>query len=119
VREEKARTYEKALIQVSVALDVERAQAEATRQEYLDKIQAHTDCANKVLDLDKMLGERKEDLNRKERDLELHAAALAEPQAQGLNPWDNHDELMELIELRGFLQDAEVDCIIEAGWRPW
>jgi hypothetical protein len=31
-----------------------------------------------------MLGERKEELDRKEQDLELHAAVLAEAQAWGL-----------------------------------
>jgi hypothetical protein len=97
-----------------VALDVERAQA--TRQEYLDKIQAYTDRGNEVLDLDKMLGERKEELDRMERDLEMCAVTLPKAQAQGLHPRDNHDGLMELIELHRLLLDAKVDCVIEAGW---
>jgi hypothetical protein len=115
VREEKARIFEKPLAQVSAALDAERAQVEATQQEYLDKIQAHTDCSNQVLDLDRMLGERKEKLDRKERDLELSAAVLAEAQAQGLNPRDNHDELMEFLVLCRLLWDAEVGYVIEVG----
>jgi hypothetical protein len=32
-----------------------------------------------------------------------------------LNQRDNQDEQMELVELRGLLQDAEVDHIIEVG----
>jgi hypothetical protein len=115
VKEEKARISEKALTQGSTALDAEQAWAEATRQEYLDKIQAHIDHSNHVLDLDRMLGERKGELNRKEWDLELRVAALAEAHARGLNPQDNHNELMELVELRGLLQDAEVECVIEAS----
>jgi hypothetical protein len=59
VREEKVRISEKSLTQVSAALDIEWAHAEAIHQEYLDKIQAHTDRGKQLLDLDKMLGERK------------------------------------------------------------
>jgi hypothetical protein len=55
-REGKVRISEKALTQVSATLDSEWAQAEATRWEYLDKIQAHTDHGNQVLDLNNMLG---------------------------------------------------------------
>jgi hypothetical protein len=58
---------------------------------------------------------RKEQLKRKKQDLELCVAALAEAQARGLNPWDNRDELMELIELRGLPWDVEVDCVVEVG----
>jgi hypothetical protein len=50
-----------------------------------------------------MLGEWKEELDRKEQDLERCVAALVEAQARELNPRDNHDEMMELIELRGLL----------------
>jgi hypothetical protein len=39
---------------------------------------------------------------------------LAEAHAQGLNPLDNHDELMEHVELRRLLWDGEVDRVIEA-----
>jgi hypothetical protein len=63
---EKARISKKALAQVCSALDAKWAMAEASRQEYLDKIQAHTDRGKQVLDLDKMLGERKEELNGRE-----------------------------------------------------
>jgi hypothetical protein len=62
-----------------------------------------------------MLGERKEELNRKERDMELHTAVLAKAYARGLNPRNNRDELMELVELRGLHRDAEVDHVVEAG----
>jgi hypothetical protein len=33
----------------------------------------------------------------------------------GLNPRDNHEELMEFIELQRLLKEADVECIIEAG----
>jgi ribosomal protein L16 Arg81 hydroxylase len=62
-REEKMRISKKALTHVSAALDAERAKAEAARQEYLEKIQAHTDRDMQVLDLNKMLGKRKEELD--------------------------------------------------------
>jgi hypothetical protein len=114
-REEKVRISEKALAQVSVAVDAERVKAEATQQEYLNRIQAHTDCGKQVLDLDKMLGERKEELDGREQDLELRVAALAEAHAWGLNPWDNHDEPMEFIELRGLLWDVEADRVVEVS----
>jgi hypothetical protein len=60
-REEKARISEKILTKVSADLDAERAKAEATRNEYLDKMEAHTACAKHSLGLDKMLGEKKVD----------------------------------------------------------
>jgi hypothetical protein len=59
-----------------------------------------------------MLGERKEEVDRKEQDLELCMAALAEAQAWALNPRDNHNELIDLVELRGPLRDTEVDCVV-------
>jgi hypothetical protein len=43
--EEKARISEKTLTKVGADLDAERAKAEATRKEYLDKMEAHTACA--------------------------------------------------------------------------
>jgi hypothetical protein len=42
VREEKARISEKSLAQVSASLDEEWTKAEATRQEYLNKMAEHT-----------------------------------------------------------------------------
>jgi hypothetical protein len=47
--------------------------------------------------------------------LELRAATLAEALARGLNPQDNHDELMEFVELRWLLWDVEADHAIEAS----
>jgi hypothetical protein len=59
---EKVRISGKALAQVSAA-----------RQEYLDKIEAHTDCGKLVLNLDKMLEEKRVDLDEREQDLELRS----------------------------------------------
>jgi hypothetical protein len=59
VREENAKIFEKALVKVSVNLDIERAKTEATRKEYLDEMEAHTARAQHSLNLDKMLGEKK------------------------------------------------------------
>jgi hypothetical protein len=56
MREAKAGIFEKALAQVSITLNVERDKVEATWQEYLDKIQAHSDRAKTSLGLDKILG---------------------------------------------------------------
>jgi hypothetical protein len=62
-----------------------------------------------------MLGEMKVQLDRRERDLGLCEAALVEEQSRGLNPWDNREELTELVELRRRLEEAEVERITEAG----
>jgi hypothetical protein len=59
VREEKARIPKMALVKVSVDLDVERAKTEATRKEYLDKMEMHTTRAKHTLGLNKMLGKKK------------------------------------------------------------
>jgi hypothetical protein len=47
---------------------------------------AHTARAKHTLRLDKMLGENKVLLNKKEQDLALREAKLMEAQARGLNP---------------------------------
>jgi hypothetical protein len=114
-REEKASISEKALTKASAELNVERANDEATRKEYLDKMDTHTACAKHSLGLDKMLGEKKAELNGREQDLSLCEEVLVEAWSQGLNPWDNLEELMEFIELQRLLQDAEVDCVVKAG----
>jgi hypothetical protein len=79
--EERVRISEKALAQVSVDLDAERAKAEATRKEYLDKMEVHTAHAKHSLNLDKMLGEKKVKLDRREQDLSLCAVVLVEAQS--------------------------------------
>jgi hypothetical protein len=60
---------------------VERTKAKATWQEYLDKIQAHTAYNKQLLCLDKILEEKKVELDGRERNLELRVAALTEAQA--------------------------------------
>jgi hypothetical protein len=62
-------------------------------------METHTACAKHSLGLDKMLGEKKIELDGRERDLSLREAVLAEVRSQGLNPQDNHEELMEFVEL--------------------
>jgi hypothetical protein len=115
VREEKARVLDIALAKVSADLDAERAKAKATWKEYLDKMATHTAHAKHTLDLDKMLGEKKVELDGRERHVNLREVTLVEAQNRGLNPRDNRNELMEFVELRRLLQDAEADRIIEAG----
>jgi hypothetical protein len=61
------------------------------------------------------MGEKVVELDERERDLELHMAAPEEVQAWWLNPWDNHDELMEFVKLLWLLWDIEADCAIEAS----
>jgi hypothetical protein len=85
-REEKAGISEKALSKVSADLNAERAKAKATHKEYLKKMVAHTTRAKHSLNLDKMLGKRKVELDGRERDLDLHEAVLEEAQTWGLNP---------------------------------
>jgi hypothetical protein len=63
-----------------------------------------------------LLGEKKVELEGKEWELELREVALAEAQSRGLNPRDNCDELMEFIELRRLLRDAEADHIVDTDW---
>jgi hypothetical protein len=45
----------------------------------------------------------------------LCEAAPTEVQTRGLNHQDNHEELMEFVELRRLLQDAKADCVTEAA----
>jgi hypothetical protein len=46
----------------------------------------------------------------------LREAELVEVRSRGLNPYDNHEELMEFVKLQKLLKDAEVGCVIEVGW---
>jgi hypothetical protein len=78
VREEKAEISKKVVVKVSADLDAEWAKAEATRKEYLDKMEAHTACTNNSLSLDNMLGEKKVQLDGREWDPDLREAALVE-----------------------------------------
>jgi hypothetical protein len=75
----------------------------------------HTTHAKHHLNLDKMLGEKNVELNRREQDLDMREVALVEAQSRGLNPRDNHEELMEFIELRNILKEADVECVTEVG----
>jgi hypothetical protein len=77
-REERAKISEKALVKVSADLNAEHAKAEASQKEYLDKMEAHTACAKHSLGLDKMLWEKKFELDGREQDLDLPEAALVE-----------------------------------------
>jgi hypothetical protein len=61
----KAKISKKALVMVSADLDVEWAKVEATRKEYLDK----------------MLAEKKVQLDGREQDLHLREVALVEAQS--------------------------------------
>jgi hypothetical protein len=83
--EEKARISAKALLKVSADLDAEHSKTEVNRKEYLDKMEAHIAHAKHSLSLDKMLGEKKVELDGRERDLCLHEVALLEARSQGLN----------------------------------
>jgi hypothetical protein len=113
--EEKAWISEKVLTNVSTDLDAEQAKVEGTQKEYLDKMEAHTTHAKHSLGLDKMLGEKKVELDGRLRDLSLCEAALVEVHSRGLDPRDYHEELMEVVELQKLLKDAEVGCVAEVG----
>jgi hypothetical protein len=71
-------TSEKALVKVSTDLGIEWGKTDATRQEYLDEIRAHTTHVKHTLDLDNMLGEKMVVLDEKEWDLALRKAVLME-----------------------------------------
>jgi hypothetical protein len=113
--EEKAKISKRALVKVSFDLDAERAKSKATRKEYLDKMEAHTARAKHSFILDKVLGEKKVELNGREWDLGLCEAMLVEAQSPGLNPWDNREELMEFVKLQRLIKDVEVERITKAG----
>jgi hypothetical protein len=59
-----------ALVKVSANLDAEQAKTKNTHHEYLGKMRAHTDHTKHTLNLDKMLGEKKVQLDE-EWDLAL------------------------------------------------
>jgi hypothetical protein len=80
---------------------------------YLDKMEVHTTRANHSLSLDKMLGEKKVELDGREHDLDLREAVLVEAQSRGVNSWDNREELMEFIELWRLLKEAGVERVTE------
>jgi hypothetical protein len=114
-REEKAKITDKDLVKVNADLDTEWAKAKATQKEYLDKMEAYITHAKHSLGPDKMLWEKKFELDARERDLGLCDAALVEAKSRGLNLWDKHEELMEFVELRRLLKEAKVEHIAEAG----
>jgi hypothetical protein len=58
-RVEKARIFEMALVKVSANLDAKQEITEATRKDYLDKMEAHTARAKHSLSLNKMLRRRR------------------------------------------------------------
>jgi hypothetical protein len=79
--EQKAKVLENALVRISVDIDVERAKAKAIWNEYLNKMEAQITHAKHSLSLDKMLGEKKVELDGREWDLPLCEAALEEAQS--------------------------------------
>jgi hypothetical protein len=79
VWEEKAKIFERAmLVKVSADLDTKPEKAEATQKKYLDKMEVHTTRTKHSLGLDNMLGEKKVELDERERDLGLPEVALVE-----------------------------------------
>jgi hypothetical protein len=97
-----------------VALDAERAQVEASRQGYLERLQAHMIRMKHSLGLDKMLEETKVRLEWKKRDLKVWEATLVKALERGIHPRDNMDLLAELVELKECLAEVEVDRAGEA-----
>jgi hypothetical protein len=71
----------KAMVKVSAHLDAKQAKIEATRKEYLNKMEEHTAHTKHSLGLDKMLGEKKVQVDGRERDLDLCEATLVEAQS--------------------------------------
>jgi hypothetical protein len=41
---------------------------------------------------------------------------LVEAQSRGLKTQDNREELMELVKLWRYLEEPEMEHVIEAGW---
>jgi hypothetical protein len=67
------------------------------------------------LGLNKILGEKRVELDEREQDQGLHEAALEDVRTHGLNPRDHNDELMEFVALRRLLHGVKADRIIEAS----
>jgi hypothetical protein len=59
VWEKSVKVSERALVKVSLDLDTEPAKTEATRQEYLNKMRAHTTHTKHTLSLENMLVRRR------------------------------------------------------------
>jgi hypothetical protein len=57
---------------------------------------------------------KKVQLDGKERDINLCEAVMAEAQSQGLNPQENHEELMDHVELQRCHEEARLEHITEA-----
>jgi hypothetical protein len=114
VREGGIKVSERALGRVSLELNTERAKTEATWKGYLEKLRVHMARIKQTHGLDKMLEEKKVLLEEKKRDLTIWEAMLAESQVHDIHPWENQDQLAELVELRGGLADVEVDHLTEA-----
>jgi hypothetical protein len=116
LQEKEAKTSKGAIVKVSADLDAEWAKAEATWKDYLHKMEAHATHARHSLGLDKMLGEKKVELNGREQDLDLREATLVEARSWGLNHWHNRKELMEFIKLWRCHKEADVKLVTEDGW---
>jgi hypothetical protein len=78
-------------------------------------MEAHTGRAKHSLGRDKMLVEKKVQLDRREQDLDMREVTLLEVQSRCFNPRDNCVELMEFVKLQRCLKEAEVEHIGEAG----
>jgi hypothetical protein len=65
--EKSVKVSEQALVKVSLDLDTEPAKTEATRQEYLDKMRAHTTRTKHTLSLKNMLVRRRSRSLRRSR----------------------------------------------------
>jgi hypothetical protein len=104
--EEKVKISEKAHVKVNADLDAEWEKAEATRKEYLNKMEVHTTCAKHSLGLDKMLGETKVELDGRERDLGLREAVLAEVQSHRINHLDNREGAPLPLAAFGEIRDS-------------
>jgi hypothetical protein len=118
--EEKVGISKKALAKVRADLNTERTKAEATQKEYLDKMVAQTTRPKHSLGLNKILREKKVELNGRERDLELLEAVLVEAQTGESTPRTIMMSWWSSLNSGGFFRTPRQTTLLRlVGWRPW
>jgi hypothetical protein len=100
MREAMIEASEQAIRVAWMALYTKRARIQATRQDYLERLQAHTTCMEQTLGIDKMLEEKKVWLQEEKHDLKVREVVLYEALERGAHPQEDRDLLAELVELR-------------------
>jgi hypothetical protein len=95
--------------------DAKRAQAKASRQDYLSKMRALTSSSKHSINFNQMLEEGQILLSLREMDLELREVKLAEEQACDLHSFDGWDLMAELEELHTHMAGVKYEHAAKAS----